>query len=343
MSGTGGMDAARASLFAPGAVATSDAGLPAAPGGAVQLDGASVFYGEVVGLSRVSLSLAPGITGIVGPNGSGKSTLMKVVTGLMPPDEGSVRVLGEAPFTSHAVRCRIGFVPALECFHENLSGRRNLEATFMAQGLDAAAARERAGAALDLSGLTADGRRRYGAWSRGMRQRLKLGLTLAGDQDVVLLDEPFLGVDPPSRRQLRRLVLKLGEAGRTVLVSSHVLHEVEALTDRVGVLAHGRLLGFGKVGELLEALRDRHPHRVRLGAVEPRRVAAALMGRHHVREVKVIGEDAVEFVTARPDLAYRELGHLVGETGVAIHRVETLDAGLEAVFRHVTEAGSRRL
>ena len=350
MSGAGGMGTTRAERFATGAAAAGGAraGIGGADaradaGGAVRLDEASVFYGEVVGLSRVSLSLAPGITGVVGPNGSGKSTLMKVITGLMPPDEGSVRVLGEAPFTSHASRSRIGFVPALECFHESLSGRRNLEAAFMAQGLATADASERADAALDLSGLTADGRRRYGAWSRGMRQRLKLGLTLAGDQEIVLLDEPFLGVDPPSRRQLRQLVLRLGEAGRTVLVSSHVLHEVEALTDRVGVLAHGRLLGFGKVGELLESLRDQHPHRVRLGAAEPRRLAAALVDRPHVREVKVAGDDAVEFVTDRPDLAYRELGVLVSETGVAIHRVETLDAGLEAVFRHVTEAGSRRL
>lgn len=307
------------------------------------LDAVSVFYGEVIGLSKVDLRLEPGITGIVGPNGSGKTTLMRTLTGLIEPDEGAVTVLGRSPFREAEVRRRISFVPATECFYEGLSGLRNLEVAFLSHGYGRSEAKLRAQRALEIVTLTEDGSRRYGTWSRGMRQRLKLGLTLASDSEVVLLDEPFLGVDPPSRRHLRTLILSLAEAGRTVLVSSHVLHEVESLTRNVGVLAHGRLLGFGNVEGLLAGLRDQHPHRVALEADDARRLATALMGLEHVREVRLVGPSSLEFVTERPEVAYREVPRVLLEAGVVVRRLQTLDDSLEAVFTHVTEAGTKRL
>jgi ABC-2 type transport system ATP-binding protein len=309
----------------------------------VILDEVSVFYGEVVGLSKVELTLGPGITGVVGPNGSGKSTIMRVLTGLISPAEGRVTVLGGNPFSDAAIRSRIGLVPATECFHGGLSGRRNLEVMFLSQGDGKSRSREKATAALKLVGLTKDGDRRYGTWSRGMRQRLKIGLTLAGDAEIVLLDEPFLGVDPPSRRLLQRLIQEMAASGLTLFVSSHVLHEIETLTDRVCVLAHGRVLGFGKIEQLLLELRDQHPHRIRLISDDPRGLATALLTLPHISEVKLIGNRAVELVTGRPDLAYRQLAEVVVNSDCLIHRIETLDNGLEAVFHHVTQAGSRHL
>lgn len=310
---------------------------------AVRLEGASVFYREVIGLSKVTLALEPGITGIVGPNGSGKSTLMRVLSGLIDVAEGSAEVLGEAPFASEAVRRRIGLVPATECFYDGLSGRRNLVVAFMAQGHSGPSARQRAQQALELVGLAADGDRRHGTWSRGMRQRLKLGLALSSDVDVVLLDEPFLGVDPPSRKVLRLMIQDLGKAGRTVLVSSHVLHEVEQLTDRVGILAHGRLLGFGTIANLLEELRDRHPHRIRVETSGLRTLAGALMEREDVSEIKIIGESGIEFVTHAPHTIYQELPKLISATGAIVRSIETVDHDLHAVFRHITAAGAARL
>jgi len=307
------------------------------------LDGVSVFYGEVVGLSKVDMELKPGITGIVGPNGSGKTTMMRVLIGLIDPREGTSRVLGRSPFSDALVRSRITFVPASENFYPGLTGRRNLEVAFMAQGRDRSAARDLAQRGLGLVGLVGDSSRLYCTWSRGMRQRLKLGLALAGDSEVVLLDEPFLGVDPPSRSALRQHVLDLGAQGRTVLVSSHVLHEVEALTDLVGILAHGRLLGFGKVHTLVRKIRDDHPHRVVLQVDEPRKLGQALLGLAHIRELKVADNEFLEFVTVDPKSAYRELPRLVIETGVVVRRVESLDHSLEAAFNHVTAVGSRRL
>ena len=308
----------------------------------VVLEKASVFYGEVIGLSQVDLTVGNGITGIVGPNGCGKSTLMRTLTGLIGPSEGTIRVLGGDPFTDPSVRQRIGLVPATECFYEGLSGRKNLEVAFVSQGWPRNGAKDLASRALEIVGLTSDGDRAYGTWSRGMRQRLKLGLTLAGNAELVLLDEPFLGVDPPSRRHLRNLIEALGAEGRTVLVSSHVLHEIESLTDRVGVLAHGRLLGFGRIGDLVESLKDRNPHRIQLETRSARELASLLVGWDHVREVQ-IDEGRVEFVTERPDLAYIAIGTLSGQLPEPIEGVRTLDDSLEAVFRHVTAAGSRRL
>jgi ABC-2 type transport system ATP-binding protein len=310
---------------------------------AAELEGVSIFYGEVVGLSQVSMRLGPGVTGIVGPNGSGKTTMMRTLVGMLEPREGAVRVLGGSPFREAGVRARITLVPATENFFPNLSARKNLEVAFLARGRSRAESREMAARGLELVGLTGDADRFYGTWSRGMRQRLKLAVALGDSSPVVLLDEPFLGVDPPNRRALRDHILALAAGGRTVLLASHVLHEIETITDRVGVLAGGRLLGFGRVDRLLQDIRDDHPHRVVLQVDDPRRLAQALIGLEHVRELKLLGDGELELVTVQPDRAYRELPALVVETGVAVRRVETLDHKLEAVFAQVTEAGSRRL
>lgn len=315
---------------------------PSARSGSVSLEGVSVFYGEVVGLSNVSLTLDPGITGVVGPNGSGKTTLMRVLSGLLDPLEGTVQVLGGAPFGDAAVRNRISLVPANSSFFDGMSARRNLELAFLAKGKSGGEAKDLAGRALEMVRLTEHAGRRYGVLSRGMRQRVKLGLTLVARTELVLLDEPFLGVDPPSRKQLREIILELGRSGRTVLVSSHVLHEVEALTDRVGVLAHGRLLGFGRIDALLRDLRDRHPHAVRLQASDPRRLAVALLALPHVREVK-LSDGTVAFLTDRPEDAYRDLARAVAASGVVVRGVEAPDNTLEAVFKHVTAVGTHRL
>lgn len=307
------------------------------------LRGTSVFYGEVVGLSSVTLELGPGITGLVGPNGSGKTTLMRVLTGLVRPQEGDVRVGGRDPFFDAEARAGIAFVPAVSCFFDGLSAKRNLEVAFRAKGIPWSAARDRAAEALRMVRLEGEADRRYGTLSRGTRQRVKLGLALALDAPLVLLDEPFLGVDPPSRIALREIILRLGEAGRTVVVSSHVLHEVEALTRNVGILAHGRLLGFGSIETLLHDLRDRHPHRIRLKCESPRDLAAAVVRLPHVREVQIPESGILEFVTERPDTLYGELPRLVVASGAPVQGLEAIDVGLEAVFRHVTEGGTRRL
>jgi ABC-2 type transport system ATP-binding protein len=289
----------------------------------------------VLGLSRVSLTLSPGILGIVGPNGSGKSTLVRVLTGLVAPSEGTLSVLGGDPFRNASIRRRIAVVPATECFFDGISARRNLEIVFRFRGYSRREASARAAHALHLVQLEADGNRVYRTWSRGMRQRLKLAVALEDPAELVLLDEPFLGVDPPSRIHLRTLIEKLSAEGRTVLVSSHVLHEIESLTSRVAVLAFGRVLGLGHVSEILSELRDAHPHRLRLEVDEPRRLASELVRLTHVREVRVV-DHGVELVTEHPEVAYREIAATALGAGLVLRRLEPLDQGLEAVFHTVT-------
>ena len=311
---------------------------------AARLDQVSVFYGEVVGLSHLSLELEPGLTGVVGPNGSGKSTLMRVLTGLVRPREGSATVLGGDPFTNADIRSRIAFVPATENFHEGLSGRDNARLLATALGATGAEVNARAEKALQVAGLTADGHRAYGTWSRGMRQRLKLGWALSIDAPLVLLDEPFLGVDPPSRRDLTELIRRLAAEGRTVLLTSHVLSEIETLTDRVAVLAHGRLLGFGHLADLLKSLRDRHPHRIHLDLLgDPRPLGQVLLLRADTMEVRITGPHSLSFLTSGPDTLYPELPGIIAASGAAVWRLQAPDDTLEAVFRHVTASGTRRL
>jgi ABC-2 type transport system ATP-binding protein len=176
-----------------------------------------------------------------------------------------------------------------------------------------------------------------------MRQRLKLALALVADVDVVLLDEPFLGVDPPNRFALRQHIQALRNLGRTVLMSSHLLHEVETITDEVAILAHGRLLGHGRVAVLLGQLRRQHPHHIRGGGLDVRRLAAALVGLPAVRSVELYGADELELVTTEPDRIYAELPTLVVQTGTLVRSVGSQDDSLEALFRHVTQAGVARL
>jgi ABC-2 type transport system ATP-binding protein len=188
--------------------------------------------------------------------------------------------------------------------------------------------------------LTADGKRDYGTWSRGMRQRLKLGWALSGDAGLVLLDEPFLGVDPPSRRFLTELIRRLAAEGRTVMLTSHVLSEIEALTSRVAVLAHGRLLGFGQLEDLLRSLRDRHPHRVHLDVIgDPRPLGEILLRRADTLEVRITGPNSLSFLTSGPDTLYPELPGIIAASGAAVWRLQAPDDTLEAVFRHVTKRG----
>jgi ABC-2 type transport system ATP-binding protein len=176
-----------------------------------------------------------------------------------------------------------------------------------------------------------------------MRQRLKLALALVADVDVVLLDEPFLGVDPPSRHALRLHIQAVRNLGRTVLISSHLLHEIETLTDEVAILAHGRLLGHGRVATLLAQLRRQHPQHVRLRGLELRALAAALVGLPEVARVELFGEGELELVTTEPDAVYAALPGLVAATRTVVRSVGSQDDSLEALFRHVTQAGLGRL
>ncbi len=314
------------------ATATPEAVSPP-PGAPIELVRVSRWYGQVIALNDVTVSIPPGVTGLLGPNGAGKSTFLKLVAGILRPSQGEVRLLSRPAWGAPEVFHRVGLCPETDAFWEGLTGLQFLTALLVFTGYDATEARERAENALYQVNLLDAKARKIGGYSRGMRQRIKLAQAIAHDPDVLLLDEPVSGMDPLNRRQVIDLVRRLGREGRTVVVSSHILHEVEAMTRRVLLLHNGRLLAEGDVREIRDLL-DEHPHTVALRARDPRRLATAVVAWPNVISVAFAGDgEWVTVQTARPDEFYRELHQPALDSGVL--EMYSPDENLESVFRYL--------
>jgi ABC-2 type transport system ATP-binding protein len=294
---------------------------------------ASRWYGPVIALNDVTTTLGPGVTGLLGPNGAGKSTFLKLAAGQLAPSQGEVRVLGQPAWGSPELFHRIGVCPEADAFWEGLTGLQFLTALLRLTGYDDAECRHRADAALEQVALTEARDRKIGGYSKGMRQRIKMAQALAHDPQVLLLDEPVSGMDPVNRRRIVDLVKRLGREGRTVLVSSHILHEVEAMTRRVLLIHNGRILAEGDVREIRD-LMDEHPHTVALRARDPRALARAVVGSPHVLSL-TFGADGewVTVQTARPDDFYSSVVEAAVEAGVT--EMYSPDENLESVFRYL--------
>jgi ABC-2 type transport system ATP-binding protein len=294
---------------------------------------ASRWYGPVIALNDVSVRLEPGVTGLLGPNGAGKSTFLKLAAGQLAPSQGEVRLLGHPAWGSPEIFHRTGLCAEPDAFWETLTGIQFLTALLRLTGFDDDEARRRAEDALAVVDLLGARDRKIGGYSRGMRQRVKLAQALAHDPEVLLLDEPVTGMDPVNRRRVVDLVRKLGREGRTVVVSSHILHEVEAMTRRVLLIHNGRILAEGNVREIRD-LMDEHPHTVALRARDPRGLASALVGLPGVVSL-AFGADGqwLTVQTSRPDELYGALLDAAVATGVG--EMYSPDENLESVFRYL--------
>jgi ABC-2 type transport system ATP-binding protein len=302
----------------------------------IVVDEMSKWFGAKVAVSEVSIDFAPGVTGLLGPNGAGKTTLMRVIAGLQRPSQGSVSVLGEDPRAHPAIYQRIALVPEDEAIYERLTARRFVELAARLAKVDDP--RGRATQALETVGLSDSAERLLGGFSKGMRQRAKVAAALVSDPDVLLLDEPLNGADPVQRAHLITLFRDLGRSGRTLLVSSHVLAEVERMTERVVAMVDGRLAAVGSVADIRNAMTDK-PRLVFVESTEPRALAAALMTTEGVIGVHIeAGRLRVEASDAG-DLA-RRLPTIAVERGIGISRLEPADESLESVFRYLVEGGS---
>jgi len=297
----------------------------------------SKWYGEVSGLNDVSVAIPRGMTGLLGPNGAGKSTFMKLATGQLAPSTGTVRVLGEPIWGNPALYARIGFCPDQDAFYERMTGRRWLEALVRLNGLPRADARAAATRALEVVDLVDAADRRIGSYSKGMRQRVKLAQAIVHDPELLILDEPLSGMDPLMRRRTIRLIKDWARAGKSVLVSSHILHEVEAMTSNILLVNNGRILAEGNVHQIRELI-DEHPHTVFVRAVDPRRLAQHLMSQDDVLSV-TFEEGAVVIQTAKPDVFYTRLTALAasGDAG-AIDEITSPDDNLQAVFKYLVKS-----
>ncbi len=294
---------------------------------------ASRWYGQVIALNDVSTTIGPGVTGLLGPNGAGKSTFLKLAGGQLAPSQGAVRILGLPAWGSPEVFHRVGVCPETDAFWEGLTGLQLVTALLRLTGYDEPECRRRAEAALDGVGLLEAKDRKVGGYSKGMRQRVKMAQALAHDPDVLLLDEPLTGMDPLNRRRIVDLVKRLGKEGKTVVVSSHILHEVEAMTRRVLLIHNGRILAEGDVREIRD-LMDEHPHMVALRARDPRALARAIVASPHVVSLS-FGADGewLTVQTQRPDEFYGALHEAAIETGVS--EVYSPDEDLESVFKYL--------
>lgn len=316
---------------ATGSDASSAGGAGAAT---VAVESVSKWFGGVVALSEVSFAIGPGITALLGPNGAGKSTLLRVLCGLTTPSQGRVRVLGSTPRRDVALARRIGLVPQQESLFERLTG---VEFVGLAAELHRLPApTDAARAAIERVELDASDRRPVSAYSKGMRQRVKVAQALVHDPEVVILDEPLEGLDPRQRLRMIQLFRELGDAGRTVLVSSHVLDEVERFGSRVLVLAQGRLAAEGDFREI-RALMDDRPHRLRLGSDKPRQLAAGLLTGGSVVGAWVSSADTLFVDTLDVAAFRRSIAAVARDQDARLTELVGLDEDLDSVFRYLVE------
>jgi ABC-2 type transport system ATP-binding protein len=301
----------------------------------VQVDACSKWYGHVLGVSDVSWRFGGGIVGLLGPNGAGKSTLIKMMAGLLRPSRGTCRVFGELPYDSIDTRRRIGYAPEHDATWDELTGIELVTALARLAGVDDAP--RAAAAALAAVGMTKDQGRRVRGYSKGMRQRTKLASAIAHDPEFVLLDEPLTGVDPIARADIIEQVRTLAGAGKTIVVSSHVLYEIEALTTEILVVYRGQVLAEGNVYEIRRLI-DKHPHRIRVECDRPRDLGPALAASEHVARV-VFERGAVVVETRDPDRCYDEIAAAVLERGIGVRSMTSPDNNLGAVFEYLTGGG----
>jgi ABC-2 type transport system ATP-binding protein len=303
----------------------------------VTADHLSKWYGQVIGLNDVTLNVPPGITGLLGPNGAGKSTFMKLVTGQLKPSKGEIAVLGEPIWHNPGLYFRIGFCPEQDAFYERMTGLEWVTALVRLNGVDDARAVEMAHRALATVDLTDAAGKKIGAYSKGMRQRVKMAQALAHDPDLLILDEPLGGMDPIARRKTIRLIKDWGRAGKNVIVSSHILHEIESMTANILLINQGRILAEGNVHQIRDLIDD-HPHTVCIKADQTRALARRFLAYDDVLSLKFEGE-AVVVQTGRPDVFYTRLTELAaaGELGT-IHEVTSPDDNLQAVFQYLVKS-----
>ncbi|MEA3078536.1 MAG: type transport system ATP-binding protein [Actinomycetota bacterium] len=298
----------------------------------IVVDNVSKWFGSVVALSDVSCSVGPGMTALLGPNGAGKSTLLRVLCGLTPPSKGAVTILGHGPRDHLAVAAHVGLVPQQEALFDPL---RAVEFVALAAELNRMPSPGQAAVdALELVDLDPDDSRPVSTYSKGMRQRVKVAQALVHNPSVVLLDEPLEGLDPRQRLRMITLFRRLADQGRTVLVSSHILDEVERFGSRVLVIAQGRLAAEGDFHEIRELMDDR-PHRLRVGTDLPRVVAAGVLASGAATGAWVQGADSIVVDTVDVGLFRRSIASVARDGGARLTSVVPMDDDLESVFRYL--------
>jgi ABC-2 type transport system ATP-binding protein len=314
----------------------ADGTLPAGPPERIVFEGVSKLYGEILGVNGVNLSLAPGITSLVGPNGSGKTTLMNLLAGLLRPTRGRITVLGVPVTDAERLGRLVGYCTQYDSFPPGMTGWELVYGYLRVGGWPDAEARARAAAAIERVDLAAAAGRKVAAYSKGMRQRIKLAAALGHGPRVLVLDEPLNGLDPMARAEMAALFRSLAADGHFVIISSHILHEVDTLADHVIVIHHGYVMAEGGIPDMRESLDAEHPLGILVRCDQPALLAQRLFAQDHIVEVQIHDDRRGLLVRTRDaDAFFRALGDIALDGALDIDSVMPADADVQAVYQYL--------
>src|SRR3989440_1746805 len=305
----------------------------------VIFDNVSKFYGEILGVNRVTLQIGPGITSLVGPNGAGKSTLMNLMTGLLRPTRGSITILGIPTDQPEQLFRKLGYCTQFDSFPRGLTGREFINSLLLVHGFDRKRANELTQVALERVNLVEAGDRKVAAYSKGMRQRIRLAQAIAHEPAVLILDEPLNGLDPMVRAETIALFRKLAADGLHLIISSHILHEVDMMSDRVILLNNGYVVAEGDVHGVRDEMDVEHPMQVLIRCNHPSVLASRIFQGTDVIEARVHDDRQGLFVKIRnPDQFYLSLNEVVAEGHVEVESIVPVDDDLSAVYEYLIGA-----
>ena len=301
----------------------------------IEIKNLSKWYGQVIGINNISLTISPGVTGFLGPNGAGKSTLLKILTGQLKPSKGGATLWGETIWNNHTLNKQIGYCPELDALYNHLTGFEFVRYMVQMHGFSKSEAKNRAMKAIKIVDMLQNKDKRVGAYSKGMRQRIKLAQAIAHEPELLFLDEPLAGMDPLGRRDTIQLIKEWGAQGKTVIVSSHILHEVEEMTDTILLINHGNIIAEGNIFEVRRLI-DSHPLQVTICCDRPHLLTSKLLEYDDVLSVKFDREHSeVCIQTTQPEEFHRRLPRLALDNKVTVYSLVSPDENLQAVFEYL--------
>jgi ABC-2 type transport system ATP-binding protein len=318
-------------------------GETAAAGRRVVFENVSKFYGDVLGVNRVNLSIPPGITGLVGPNGSGKTTLMNLMAGLIRPSRGRISVLGLAPDDAERLFRHVGYASQYDAFPPGLTGYQFIESYLRVHGFAAREAEALTWKALERAGLIDAAGRKVAGYSKGMRQRVRLAQAIAHQPSVLVLDEPLNGLDPMARAEAIALFRELADGGLHVIVSSHILHEVDLISDQVVLINGGYIVAEGEIAEVRDEMEEQHPVQVLIRCDRPSVLASRVFEQDGVVEARILEDGRGLLVRTRDaDRFHLVLNEIVLDSGLAVEAVAPADADVHAVYQYLIGANGEK-
>ena len=301
----------------------------------VEMTNLSKWYGQVIGVNDITLNIRPGVTGLLGPNGAGKSTLLKLIVGQLKPSKGEIVVLGEPARNNPELNRRLGYCPEVDTLYDRMTGFQFVVNLAMLNGYSRQKSEEFTTEAIETVDLLESMNKKMGAYSKGMRQRIKIAQALVHKPELLILDEPLGGMDPIGRRRTIKLVKDLSAEGKSIIVSSHILYEIEAMTNNILLINNGRILAEGDVYEIRELI-DEHPHNVYINCDNPRLLASILIKYEDVDSVKFDAQDGgLVIETKKPDDFYSQLPDIILGNNIKVKNLHSPDDNLQAVFQYL--------